>query len=89
MSPNTASARAIDSKVEELDGERRLTSSTVAASSFAATNPLGPLSGEFHITRGGSWKDDAKICRSAYRDIEFPSQTSDFLGFRVVHRIVD
>lgn len=36
------------------------------------------------VARGGSWYDDAKYCRSAYRDRFEPDYRSRNLGFRVL-----
>ena len=49
----------------------------------AATDPSGPSSGSYRVTRGGSWCLIARYCRSAYRNYYDPGRRSDFLGFRV------
>ena len=46
-------------------------------------NPTGSSSGAYRVARGGSWRDDARICRSAYRDWCSPGFRADSLGFRV------
>jgi formylglycine-generating enzyme len=47
-------------------------------------NPKGPSSGFLRIGRGGSWKEMAQRCRSAYRYGRTPVHKSNALGFRVV-----
>ncbi|MBM3883470.1 MAG: formylglycine-generating enzyme family protein [Verrucomicrobia bacterium] len=49
-----------------------------------AIDPQGPASGPGRVRRGGSWNDDAGICRSANRDNEKPDDRDDNFGFRVV-----
>lgn len=39
---------------------------------------------EYRVIRGGSWINDAKHCRSAYRNCLSPSDRSVHLGFRIV-----
>ena len=46
-------------------------------------NPMGPSSGENRVSRGGSWKDFARFCRSASRGINRPDDSFDNLGLRV------
>jgi formylglycine-generating enzyme len=48
------------------------------------TNPSGPAFGYLHIGRGGSWKNIAQRCRSAYRYGRSPTYKSNALGFRLV-----
>lgn len=46
-----------------------------------------PTGGSYRVYRGGSWCDDARLCRSSYRYAEDdPSDRMDYLGFRVVLR---
>ena len=46
-------------------------------------NPLGPLSGTYHVLRGGSWKSIENSIRSSYRLGLTPDVTNLFLiGFR-------
>ncbi len=47
-------------------------------------NPPGPLKGQFRVLRGGSWRNHATTCRSAYRNALLPSKCDMFTGFRVV-----
>jgi formylglycine-generating enzyme required for sulfatase activity len=46
-------------------------------------DPTGPESGEFRVTRGGSWDDPATRIRAAARVAEDPTERADTLGFRV------
>jgi formylglycine-generating enzyme len=48
------------------------------------TNPKGPAKGSSHVLRGGSWRDNALRCRSAFRDQFNPLNRFDFVGFRIV-----
>lgn len=48
------------------------------------TNPKGPSSGYLHVGRGGSWKNIAQHCRSAYRYGRPATHKSDALGIRLV-----
>jgi formylglycine-generating enzyme required for sulfatase activity len=47
------------------------------------TNPKGPTYGNLHIGRGGSWKNMAQRCRSAYRYARSANHKSNVLGFRI------
>ena len=55
-------------------------------------NPLGPplgvvstsFAGFYMVVRGGSWVDDARACRSAYRYRAMPATQYRLIGFRVV-----
>jgi formylglycine-generating enzyme required for sulfatase activity len=53
-------------------------------SSETETNPKGPLSGEYHIYRGGSWFSHAVYCRSAFRNGGDTKLYQADLGFRIV-----
>ena len=53
-------------------------------SSNAQTNPTGPDSGSHRVIRGGSWFNDATICRSSYRYDSTPDSGTDCLGLRLV-----
>lgn len=51
----------------------------------AQINPKGPLSGSYHVYRGGSWAEDAEFCRSANRTYNHPvTLYGYYVGFRVV-----
>ena len=41
------------------------------------------------VLRGGSWNDDARACRSAYRSADSPDSGFSFYGFRVVLVLAD
>jgi formylglycine-generating enzyme required for sulfatase activity len=49
----------------------------------AQTNPEGPASGSYRVTRGGSWGNFGTDLRSAKRGNYAPSGRSSTLGFRV------
>lgn len=46
-------------------------------------NPQGPLSGSGRVVRGGSFWDQARWCRAAFRNGFGPSYRGNDLGFRV------
>lgn len=52
-------------------------------SSSPVTNPKGPTTGTMKVNRGGSWTTPAINCRNSYRHTDFPSETSQDLGFRL------
>ena len=45
-------------------------------------NPTGSSSGELHVMRGGSWDSIPGLVRSADRDVGFPEDWYEDLGFR-------
>ena len=47
-------------------------------------DPQGPGAGADRVFRGGSWYDEPRICRSAFRHRIEPSYRSAAIGFRVV-----
>jgi len=47
------------------------------------TDPAGPASGSFRVSRGGSWCYSAKVCGSAARSRLAPHYRGKFLGFRL------
>ncbi len=47
------------------------------------TDPVGPDNGIRRVYRGGSWGNDGKFCRSAYRGRYEPDIASAFRGFRL------
>ena len=47
-------------------------------------DPKGPTTGMFRILRGGSWKYNAKDCRSARRGSSYPTSVDGETGFRLV-----
>ena len=52
--------------------------------SGSLTDPEGPLSGTGRVFRGGSWYDKAKYCRSDDRIYDYPENTYQNVGFRLV-----
>jgi len=52
--------------------------------SSAVTDPTGPSSGTYRVMRGGSWRNNARYCRSAYRDYSSPGRRYYACGFRLV-----
>ena len=53
-------------------------------SSNAQTNPTGPSSGSYRVSRGGGWNGSASYCRVAFRNWDSPGDRGYYLGFRVV-----
>ena len=53
-------------------------------SSSPSTNPQGPASSSIKLLRGGSWADGTRNVRSAYRSVNYPSNTRSYDGFRAV-----
>jgi formylglycine-generating enzyme required for sulfatase activity len=53
-------------------------------SSAAQTDPHGPVSGSYHVYRGGSWDLDTMTCRTSCRDYGNPLARSNGGGFRSV-----
>lgn len=51
------------------------------------TDPQGPASGEFRVVRGGSWDNNAGLCRVAARLHVGPHHRFDFLGFRLARTV--
>ncbi|MCI0463243.1 MAG: bifunctional serine/threonine-protein kinase/formylglycine-generating enzyme family protein [Gemmataceae bacterium] len=47
-------------------------------------DPQGPGAGVYRVIRGGSWNDNPRSCRAAYRYDVTPSNRNYDLGFRVV-----
>ena len=52
--------------------------------SSSQTNPTGSASGSFRMCRGGSWINDARLCRSSFCYLVTPGDRSYFLGLRLV-----
>ena len=49
-----------------------------------ATDPVGPASGTFHVTRGGSWLNYPQLATSFFRAGEIPdSERNKNIGFRL------
>jgi len=51
---------------------------------FRVTNPEGPSTGSYRVTRGGGWSNFAVNCRSAFRNSNSPISRRSDLGFRLV-----
>jgi formylglycine-generating enzyme required for sulfatase activity len=47
------------------------------------TDPTGPKTGELRVLRGGSWRIDARLVRSAQRFANHPGLRIDYVGFRL------
>jgi formylglycine-generating enzyme required for sulfatase activity len=52
-------------------------------SSGPQSNPAGPASGSIRVRRGGYWGQNASYLPCAYRNGNYPSVTSYYLGFRL------
>ena len=52
-------------------------------SNKSQTNPTGPESGVGRVIRGGSWFNNAWLCRTSYRDYGTPSYHFNYLGLRL------
>jgi len=50
----------------------------------SGSDPDGADSGSYRVARGGSWRNTASGCRSAYRGSGDPSGRRDYIGFRLV-----
>ncbi len=57
--------------------------STRTYSSEPAVDPIGAVQGGHRIYRGGSWDDDARCVRAAYRNADPPGRRYRVLGFRL------
>ena len=54
-----------------------------AYSSASVTNPTGPTTGSYRLTRGGSWSLLSRYCRASQRGNGYPDSANDDVGFRV------
>jgi len=52
-------------------------------SSSAQSDPVGPATGSYRVTRGGSWYYSATYCRVAYRYDDYPANSNYNIGFRL------
>lgn len=50
-------------------------------------DPVGPSSGSYRVSRGGSWFTDARRVRAAYRNYVAPGDRVDYLGFRLARSL--
>ena len=56
-------------------------------SNYAQTNPQGPSSGYFRVTRGGCWYFIEVACRVSHRDYNSVGTRSSYLGFRLAQQL--
>ncbi|MCD6475932.1 MAG: SUMF1/EgtB/PvdO family nonheme iron enzyme [Anaerolineaceae bacterium] len=47
-------------------------------------NPTGPEEGEMRGLRGGAWQSDVNSTRAVYRNMGYPQNSSNHIGFRCV-----
>jgi formylglycine-generating enzyme required for sulfatase activity len=47
-------------------------------------DPTGSTTGWYRVFRGGSWNNDARLCRSAFRNLDLPGTWFNYLGLRIV-----
>jgi formylglycine-generating enzyme required for sulfatase activity len=52
-------------------------------SAESVTDPSGATSGSFRVHRGGGWNNSVAGCRSSFRLVDSPEETSDIIGFRI------
>ena len=55
-------------------------------SSSNQTNPTGPASGSYRVIRGGSWDGGSSHCRTANRNVVYPTSSYSSVGFRILRR---
>ena len=48
------------------------------------SNPQGPTNGKYRVLRGGSWINDAVLCRATYRILIIPSIRFSSYGLRLL-----
>ena len=53
-------------------------------SSYSQTNPTGPNSGSSRVHRGGSWRYNARYCRTPERSSNSPDYCVNYIGLRLV-----
>ena len=53
-------------------------------SSSSQTDPTGPSTGSYRVSRGGGWRYSASGCRSTFRSGYGPGSRYNFLGLRLV-----
>jgi len=85
LGPNPAAARSFKAAVEKFKGSAVLLSCDDKQSYPAGrvVDPVGPPTGVYRVSRGGSWYSDGRRCRSAYRSSLTPDFRYRILGFRV------
>jgi formylglycine-generating enzyme required for sulfatase activity len=47
-------------------------------------NPTGPAEGTLRVIRGGGWKSEIWLLRVSARGFEFPTSTTESIGFRCI-----
>ena len=52
--------------------------------STSSSNPTGPASGMYRVSRGGGWYSQTQTCRAAYRSHAPPHKAPFSVGFRCV-----
>jgi formylglycine-generating enzyme required for sulfatase activity len=52
--------------------------------SGSVNDPAGPSFGFYRVNRGGGWDINAIFCRAANRNLDYPDNRFDDLGFRLV-----
>jgi len=50
-------------------------------------DPLGAASGSYRVERGGSWINNARVCRSARRINDWPGLRDGYIGFRAARTL--
>jgi formylglycine-generating enzyme required for sulfatase activity len=53
----------------------------------AVTDPWGPVTGSYRVSRGGSWSYDARYARAAYRHDRDPGNRFYYIGFRLARSL--
>lgn len=53
-----------------------------------ATNPRGAASGTYRVVRGGTWRNNAFLCRVANRHSYDPTEKDNRIGFRIARTSV-
>ena len=56
----------------------------ISLGSLHQNDPVGAASGPFRVVRGGSWSFNAPHLRAAGRGLDFPTDRSNDVGFRLV-----
>jgi formylglycine-generating enzyme required for sulfatase activity len=52
-----------------------------------SVDPPGPNNGDYRVCRGGSWNNNLKCVRAAYRFFYTPTYRISYLGFRVARTV--
>ena len=71
----------------DMHGNVREWCANVFRESFSRARPGGTpwyeIEGQYRVLRGGSWRNEPRRCRSAYRNRNLPEFRSNYFGFRV------